>query len=30
MVRACRTIDWGGEGILDWWYTEHPDAFSAD
>jgi hypothetical protein len=30
MVRACRTVDWGGEGILDWWCTEHPDAFSAD
>jgi hypothetical protein len=29
-VRACRTVDWGGEGILDWWCTEHPDAFSAD
>lgn len=21
---------WGEEGILDWWCTEHPDAFSAD
>ena len=30
MVRACRTVDWGGEGILDWWCTEHQDAFSAD
>jgi hypothetical protein len=30
VVRACRTVDWGGEGILDWWYTEYPDAFSAD
>jgi hypothetical protein len=30
MVRACRTVDWGGEGILDWWCTEHPDPFSAD
>jgi len=29
-VRACRTVDWGGEGILDWWCTEHRDAFSAD
>jgi hypothetical protein len=29
-VRACRTADWGGKGILDWWCTEHPDAFSAD
>jgi len=28
-VRACRTVDWGGEGILDWWCTEHPDAFSG-
>ncbi len=23
----CR---WGGEGILDWWCTEHPDAFTTD
>jgi hypothetical protein len=30
LVRACRTADWGGEGILDWWCTEHPDAFIAD
>ena len=30
MVRACRTVDWGVEGILDWWRTEHPDGFSAD
>ena len=30
VVRACRTVDWGGEGILDWWCTEHPEAFSAD
>ena len=29
-VRACQTVDWGGEGILDWWCTEHPDAFIAD
>jgi hypothetical protein len=29
-VRASRTTDWGGEGILDWWCTEHADAFSAD
>ncbi len=29
-VRASRTVDWGEEGILDWWCTEHPDAFSAD
>lgn len=29
-VRACRTSDWGGEGLLDWWCTEHADAFSAD
>jgi hypothetical protein len=29
-VRACRTADWGGEEILDWWCTEHPDTFSAD
>ena len=30
VVRACRTVDWGGEGILDWWCTEHPDAFSGE
>ena len=30
MVRACASVDWGGEGILDWWCTEHPDASSAD
>jgi hypothetical protein len=30
VVRACRTVDWGGDGILDWWCTEHPEAFSAD
>jgi hypothetical protein len=29
-VRACRTVDWGSEGALDWWCTEHPEAFSAD
>jgi hypothetical protein len=29
-VRACRTVDWGGEEILDWWCTEHADAFSGD
>jgi hypothetical protein len=29
-VRASGTVDWGGEGILEWWCTEHPDAFSAD
>ena len=28
-VRACRTADWGGEGI-EWWCTEHEDAFSGD
>ena len=28
-VRASRTVDWGGEGILDWWCTERQDAFSA-
>ena len=22
-VRASRTVDWGGEGIIDWWCTEH-------
>ncbi len=21
---------WGEEWIVDWWCTEHPDAFSAD
>jgi hypothetical protein len=30
MVRATRIVDWGGEGILDWWCTERPEAFSAD
>jgi hypothetical protein len=30
MVRATRIVDWGGEGILDWWCTEDPEAFSAD
>lgn len=29
-VRASRTVDWGEEGILDWWCTEHEDAFTAD
>jgi hypothetical protein len=29
-VRASRTPDWGGEGILDWWCTEHEEAFRAD
>ena len=29
-VRAGRTTDWGGEGVIDWWCTEHPDAFSGD
>jgi hypothetical protein len=29
-VRAVRTADWGDEGILDWWCTEHEDAFSGD
>jgi hypothetical protein len=28
-VRAVRTADWGEEGILEWWCTEHEDAFSA-
>jgi hypothetical protein len=28
-VRAARTADWGAEGILDWWCTEHEDPFSA-
>jgi hypothetical protein len=30
IVRPCRAVDWGGEGILDWWCAEHPDAFNAD
>jgi hypothetical protein len=30
VVRAARTVDWGGEGVIDWWCTEHPDAFTAD
>lgn len=30
VVRACRTVDWGAEGALEWWCTEHQDAFSAD
>jgi hypothetical protein len=29
-VRASRTVDWGGEGIIDWWCTEQEEAFSAD
>jgi hypothetical protein len=29
-VRASRAVDSGGEGILDWWCTEHPDPFNAD
>jgi hypothetical protein len=29
IVRACRTADWGEEGILEWWCTEHRDAYSA-
>jgi hypothetical protein len=29
-VRASRTVDWGGEGIIDWWCTEHAEAYSAD
>jgi hypothetical protein len=28
-VRASRTADWGEEGILDWWCTEHEDAYVA-
>ena len=30
MVRAGRTVDWGGEGILEWWCTEREEAFSGD
>jgi hypothetical protein len=29
-VRACRTVDWGGHERLEWWCTEHQDAFGAD
>jgi hypothetical protein len=29
IVRLCRTVDWGGEGVLDWWCIGHPDAFNA-
>ncbi|MGB0091044.1 MAG: hypothetical protein WBP81_00665 [Solirubrobacteraceae bacterium] len=29
-VRASRTVDWGGEGIVDWWCTEREDAYIAD
>jgi hypothetical protein len=29
-VRACRTADWGAEDVLEWWCTEHQDAFQAD
>jgi hypothetical protein len=28
-VRACRTADWGQEGIIEWWCTEHAEAFGA-
>jgi hypothetical protein len=27
---AERTVDWGGEGTIHWWCTEHEDAVSAD
>ena len=29
-VRASRTTDWGGEGIIDWWCTEQQNAFTGD
>jgi hypothetical protein len=29
-VRACRTVDWGDEGSLEWWCTERRDAFNAE
>jgi hypothetical protein len=29
-VRATRTVDWGAEGILDWWCTEREEAFGSD
>jgi hypothetical protein len=28
-VRASRTADWGQEGIIDWWCTEHEEAYGA-
>jgi hypothetical protein len=28
-IRASRTADWGGEGIIDWWCTEHEEAYTA-
>ncbi|MGZ6693131.1 MAG: hypothetical protein ACXVHQ_37745 [Solirubrobacteraceae bacterium] len=28
-VRACRTADWGHEGIIDWWCTEREEAYTA-
>jgi hypothetical protein len=30
VVRASRTADWGGEGIIGWWCTEHAEAFEGD
>jgi hypothetical protein len=30
IVRAARTVDWGAEGVLDWWCTEREEAFNAD
>ncbi|HTP19414.1 MAG TPA: hypothetical protein VMJ65_07415 [Solirubrobacteraceae bacterium] len=29
-VRASRTVDWGGDEVLEWWCTEQQDAFSGD
>lgn len=29
-VRSSRTADWGGDGSIAWWCTEHPDAFGDD
>jgi hypothetical protein len=28
-VRPSRTADWGQEGIIEWWCTEHAEAFGA-
>jgi hypothetical protein len=29
-VRASWNVDWGGERIIDWWCTEHENAYIAD
>jgi hypothetical protein len=28
-VRACRTSDWGADGILGWWCTEQAEAYTG-